>query len=110
MSLSFPLAVILFLTVLSPLVQPHYLEPTRSVQLNARDEIARTSGDCFPALGFTMPPHVPTTLDGWWCPYDVEYAFVGFSYEVTECMSEGIIICLKQHLSFMSRSEPFAAA
>src|ERR1700733_10402455 len=97
MSFSFSLAAILFLSVLSPLVQPRYLEPIRTVQLNMRDQIARTSDNCFPALGFTMPLHVPTTLDNWWCPYDVKYAFVGFSYEVTECMSEGSIIHVKQN-------------
>ena len=32
-----------------------------------------------------MPSTVPTTLDNWWCDYSSEYAFVGFSYEVTAC-------------------------
>ncbi|EDR04017.1 uncharacterized protein LACBIDRAFT_320159 [Laccaria bicolor S238N-H82] len=34
-----------------------------------------------------MPSTVPTTLDNWWCDYSSEYAFVGFSYEVTDCQS-----------------------
>lgn len=40
---------------------------------------------CFPALGFTMPSLVPDSTDGWWCEPASEYAFVGFSYEVTAC-------------------------
>lgn len=40
---------------------------------------------CFPALGFEMPSATPPSLDGWWCDMSDEYAFVGFSYEVTAC-------------------------
>lgn len=42
---------------------------------------------CFPALNFTMPTEVPSSLDEWWCPMDCEHAFLGFSYEVTGCQS-----------------------
>lgn len=41
--------------------------------------------NCFPAIGFTMPTATPASLTNWWCNYDTEYAFVGFSYEVTDC-------------------------
>lgn len=75
------------LSILSPLVYPHYVEPTRTAQLDTRSGMARDHRNCFPALGFTMPATVPTTLDDWWCAYDTEYAFMGFSYEVTECQS-----------------------
>ncbi|KAJ7666285.1 glycoside hydrolase superfamily [Mycena rosella] len=34
-----------------------------------------------------MPANTPTSLTNWWCDYDTEYAFVGFSYEVTACQS-----------------------
>ncbi|KAG9316305.1 glycoside hydrolase family 17 protein [Chiua virens] len=34
-----------------------------------------------------MPSDVPESLDNWWCPMDTEYAFMGFSYEVTTCQS-----------------------
>ncbi|KAH7888404.1 glycoside hydrolase superfamily [Phlebopus sp. FC_14] len=34
-----------------------------------------------------MPSSVPNSLDNWWCPMDTEYAFLGFSYEVTACQS-----------------------
>ena len=40
---------------------------------------------CFPAIGFTMPSSVPSSLTNWWCNANTEYAFVGFSYEVTAC-------------------------
>ena len=40
---------------------------------------------CFPALGFTMPSDVPTSTNGWWCDPVNEYAFLGFSYEVSAC-------------------------
>ncbi|EIM79162.1 uncharacterized protein STEHIDRAFT_69839 [Stereum hirsutum FP-91666 SS1] len=36
-----------------------------------------------------MPSHVPDSLEGWWCDAADEYAFVGFSYEVTACQSLG---------------------
>jgi hypothetical protein len=42
---------------------------------------------CFPALSFQMPSSVPDSLDNWWCPMDIEYGFVGFSYEITACSS-----------------------
>jgi hypothetical protein len=42
---------------------------------------------CFPALGFQMPSEVPTDMTGWWCDPADEYAFLGFSYEVTPCKS-----------------------
>ncbi|KAH8828503.1 glycoside hydrolase superfamily [Flagelloscypha sp. PMI_526] len=34
-----------------------------------------------------MPSTTPTTLDGWWCNWSDEYAFLGFSYEITACQS-----------------------
>ncbi|EIM90298.1 uncharacterized protein STEHIDRAFT_129136 [Stereum hirsutum FP-91666 SS1] len=34
-----------------------------------------------------MPQKVPDSLDGWWCKSADEYAFLGFSYEVTACQS-----------------------
>ncbi|KAG1716395.1 hypothetical protein ID866_747 [Astraeus odoratus] len=36
-----------------------------------------------------MPSTVPDTLDNWWCPMHSEYAFLGFSYEITACQSLG---------------------
>jgi hypothetical protein len=41
--------------------------------------------NCFPALGFKKPSNVPSSVEGWWCDPATEYAFVGFSYEVSEC-------------------------
>jgi exo-beta-1,3-glucanase (GH17 family) len=45
------------------------------------------SGNCFPSLGFKMPSAAPANMNGWWCDPSTEYAFVGFSYEVTACQS-----------------------
>lgn len=42
---------------------------------------------CFPSAGFKMPSSVPSSTDGWWCSPNTEYAFLGFSYEVTACQS-----------------------
>lgn len=46
-------------------------------------------GGCFPALGFKMPHSTPSdsSLETWWCDPSTEYAFVGFSYEITACQS-----------------------
>ncbi|KAH7099021.1 glycoside hydrolase [Auriculariales sp. MPI-PUGE-AT-0066] len=47
---------------------------------------------CFPSLAFTPPtvasgsaPNV--NLDSWWCTRSSEYAFMGFSYDITACPS-----------------------
>nr|ADX07325.1 putative B-(1-6) glucan synthase [Flammulina velutipes] len=50
--------------------------------------LANSAASCFPALGFSMPSWVPSSTNGWWCDPSTEYAFVGFSYEVTECQSK----------------------
>ncbi|KAH9176339.1 glycoside hydrolase superfamily [Lactarius sanguifluus] len=55
----------------------------RSCQAPANTNISA----CFPALGFTTPSDVPASTDGWWCDPVDEYAFLGFSYEVTACQS-----------------------
>jgi exo-beta-1,3-glucanase (GH17 family) len=34
-----------------------------------------------------MPSDVPASTNGWWCDPVNEYAFLGFSYEVTACQS-----------------------
>lgn len=40
---------------------------------------------CFPHPNFTMPDAPPNNTEGWWCDNKMEYAFMGFSYEVTAC-------------------------
>ncbi|KZT27959.1 glycoside hydrolase family 17 protein [Neolentinus lepideus HHB14362 ss-1] len=47
---------------------------------------------CFPALGFPKPPVPPPDNTHWWCDPATEYAFVGFSYEVTDCQSRERLI------------------
>ncbi|KAG1777729.1 glycoside hydrolase superfamily [Suillus placidus] len=46
-----------------------------------------SSSSCFPSAGFQMPSSVPSSTGGWWCSPNTEYAFLGFSYEVTACQS-----------------------
>jgi len=50
-----------------------------------------SGASCFPALGFKMPTTIPNTLYGWWCDSSTEYAFVGFSYEITQCDSRSFL-------------------
>ena len=57
----------------------------RQVAIQTNTNVTGAFPNCFPALGFRMPKHLPSTVDRWWCPYETEYAFVGFSYEVTAC-------------------------
>lgn len=73
-----------FETVRSSL--PH--RPSRSKRVSRRSCKAPSNTDisaCFPALGFTTPSSVPASTNGWWCDPVNEYAFLGFSYEVTHC-------------------------
>ncbi|KAJ7082856.1 glycoside hydrolase superfamily [Mycena belliarum] len=57
-------------------------EPSRTVSIDAT-----APPNCFPALGFHMPSTPPSSINNWWCAYNTEYGFVGFSYEVTACQS-----------------------
>jgi hypothetical protein len=45
----------------------------------------RSTSNCFPGFNFKMPEGPPASLADWWCDRDSEYAFVGFSYEVSAC-------------------------
>jgi hypothetical protein len=66
--------------------EPH--RPSRSKRVSRRSCQAPPNTDisaCFPALGFTTPSSVPASTNGWWCDPVNEYAFLGFSYEVTAC-------------------------
>lgn len=48
---------------------------------------SESHANCFPSLGFSTPSNVPRSTDNWWCGATTEYAFLGFSYEVTACTS-----------------------
>ena len=50
-----------------------------------REPAALPAPFCFPALGFQKPLVLPENNTHWWCDPTTEYAFVGFSYEVTAC-------------------------
>ncbi|KAI9509712.1 glycoside hydrolase superfamily [Russula earlei] len=68
------------------LLQPHPHNALRRVSRRSCLPTPPTlTGSCFPALGFQMPSAVPANMDGWWCNPSDEYAFLGFSYEVTSC-------------------------
>ncbi|KAF5367137.1 hypothetical protein D9758_003870 [Tetrapyrgos nigripes] len=63
--------------------------PLANFSLTIGDAAAQ---NCFPALGFKMPSAVPSSTNNWWCDQSTEYAFLGFSYEVTACQSRGQLI------------------
>lgn len=70
-----------------------------------RNEGRRWSG-CFPALSFKMPKdYVPESIDDWWCDQENEYAFMGFSYEVTACECVGAVMWLMLDNGVWDRSE-----
>ncbi|KAF9007459.1 glycoside hydrolase superfamily [Cyathus striatus] len=50
------------------------------------------ASECFPGVGFNMPSSPPGSLNNWWCNPNTEYAFMGFSYEVTSCQSKSQLI------------------
>lgn len=58
-----------------------------SSALKTHTDVHPSADSCFPAVGFNMPDRVPSFLQGWWCSPDNEYAFMGFSYEVSTCQS-----------------------
>jgi len=61
------------------------LSPAPAANTSASVRRPNSGSNCFPAIGFKTPSNVPSSLDGWWCDSATEYAFVGFSYEVTAC-------------------------
>lgn len=63
----------------------HTVDNINPGQLELITPVGSRSASCFPASGFKMPKDVPESLDGWWCDAVDEYAFLGFSYEVTAC-------------------------
>lgn len=59
---------------------------SNSTSTSSTNSSSNSNSNCFPALGFKMPATVPSTTDNWWCDPSTEYAFLGFSYEVTACL------------------------
>jgi hypothetical protein len=57
--------------------------------------VSPSPSNCFPALDFETPSTLPDSTEGWWCDPTIEYAFVGFSYEVTPCEFAALKACLK---------------
>jgi hypothetical protein len=70
------------------LLQPlsrHAHTPRKISRRSCRPSLPAMTASCFPAYGFQMPSQVPNSMDGWWCNPADEYAFLGFSYEITLC-------------------------
>lgn len=66
--------------------EPHISSRSKRVSRRSCQVPPNTNiSTCFPALGFKTPSSVPASTDGWWCDPVNEYAFLGFSYEVTAC-------------------------
>lgn len=61
-----------------------YASPSKDNSIK-RQTAAQPAPFCFPALGFEKPLVLPKNNTHWWCDPTTEYAFVGFSYEVTAC-------------------------
>ena len=70
---------------------------------------ASANPSCFPALGFKMPATLPSSLDGWWCDSDTEYAFMGFSYEITQCALDLPHLLVHHPLSSSSQAKARAS-
>jgi hypothetical protein len=98
-SLFSALFVVCFLQVVER-TGAHPWEPTKTVSVAEQHHIPASSAtakmggqppNCFPAIGFKMPAsvdeinHATGAMADWWCNYNTEYAFMGFSYEVTAC-------------------------
>jgi hypothetical protein len=75
----------------------HPLEPTKTSSDKSLEQqhlpgagMGGQPPNCFPAIGFKMPANVHHIegvhrMADWWCDYRTEYAFMGFSYEVSAC-------------------------
>lgn len=92
MFLSSLTALVTLVAYTLPIVRASPTTPTPTVKRADHDGNSHSKAvaagsppNCFPALGFTMPSAVPSSTTNWWCDYSTEYAFMGFSYEVSEC-------------------------
>jgi len=83
MTLSVLLLAAFFAGIQAALASPVAHNHTAHAQVGTK----LSSASCFPALGFEMPWLLPQNNTHWWCDTKTEYAFVGFSYEVTACQS-----------------------
>lgn len=64
-----------------------------------------TAASCFPSVGFNMPSDVPDSLDGWWCNMADEYAFIGFSYEISNCKYSMLYETLRLTMYFKAKAK-----
>lgn len=61
---------------------------------NVETKSSPPSQSCFPALDFHKPLFPPKDITHWWCDSSTEYAFLGFSYEVTACKYQWLFVYL----------------
>ncbi len=96
------LFVLLLHLVSASLSDPHpgRSSPSKRVSRRSCQVPMDTNTPCFPALGFNMPSDVPASTDGWWCNPSDEYAFLGFSYEVTSCKFPCIFSLIRRFIPF----------
>lgn len=87
MAVSLPVMYTLLLTLFLTLAMHHQCTMGHPLQNGSTVLESQASSNCFPAIGFSMPSSVPSTTSNWWCDPSTEYAFLGFSYEVTACKS-----------------------
>lgn len=73
------------LQLVNPLEAHPRSSPRKVSRRSCRPSPPTLTASCFPALGFKMPSEVPANTNGWWCDPSDEYAFMGFSYEITSC-------------------------
>lgn len=73
------------LAVIGSLVVEHVSSRPSCGEVATGIDTNNNPNSCFPAIGFTMPASIPDSLTDWWCSPDTEYAFLGFSYDVTSC-------------------------
>lgn len=66
-------------------VQSHNFKASTTIADGNPTTDAKAAPFCFPSLGFIPPLVLPSDNTNWWCDPTTEYAFLGFSYEVTAC-------------------------
>ncbi|PIL34111.1 hypothetical protein GSI_03822 [Ganoderma sinense ZZ0214-1] len=69
-------------------VQPHNFRASTPAARSDATTDANPAPFCFPSLGFIPSSALPSDNTNWWCDPATEYAFLGFSYEVTACQSK----------------------
>lgn len=96
--------VVFACAIIIPCSALRLLKPSGNSTLDERRPVLTSASGCFPGLGFPMPASVPASTSKWWCAPSTEYAFVGFSYEVTDCTCKLHLHILFTRHSFLGQS------